>query len=374
MRKAIQLIIQVIVAIAFVAGSVVLAKKIAGSRPALPKNSQSGVATIFTRTVENGEVPIKVNATGSISALNRVDLFAEVQGVMQPDGGKFKEGNSYGKGETMLSITSADFKASLTAQRSNLLNLITAALADIKLDFPNSFEKWSGYAKNFDVNKNLQPLPEPASEQERSFITGRNILTTYYNIKNAEIVLDKYNISAPFSGVLTEALVTPGTVIRPGQKLGTFIDPNTYELETPVNASMSRYLKIGQQVELHATDNSSASWKGQIVRINSLVDPNTQTLNVYIRVSGQGLEEGMFLSASIAATKLDNAIELPREVLFGGNQVYVTDGSTLIQKTIEPLYFSEKTVVVRGLENGTQVLTKMPPSAHPGMEVTVSED
>jgi membrane fusion protein (multidrug efflux system) len=309
-----------------------------------------------------------------LMALNRVDLFSEVQGVMLPDGGKFKAGNRFSKGQALVSINAADFKANLMSQRSNLLNLITSALADIRLDFPDSFEKWNNYAKDFDVNSSIAELPVSASDQEKMFISGRNILSTYYSINNAEIVLAKYNLSAPFNGVLTEVSVTPGTVIRPGQKLGSFIDPSVFEMETPVNSSMIKFLEIGQKVTVSATDNSGKSWEGSVIRINNLIDPSTQTRNAYLRVSGKGLEEGMFLEASISATEIENAIELPRSILMSDNQVYVTDGKTLQQQSVEPLYFTEKTVIVRGLEDGVQVLTKMPPSAYPGMDVIISED
>ena len=373
MRKIIQSIASVVIAVLFVAGGVILAKKLAGSRPSLPKSTQGGAATVFTATVENGSVPINISATGQLMALNRMDLFSEVQGVMLPDNGKFKAGNRYTKGASLISINAEDYKANLVSQRSNLLNLITSSLADLRLDFPNSFEKWNDYAKSFDINKAVPELPEPSSDQEKLFISGRNILSTYYAIKNAEIVLSKYNLSAPFNGVLTEALVTPGTVIRPGQKLGSFIDPTVFELEAPINAMMVDYLKVGQSVELAATDKSGRSWTGKVVRVNSLLDPSTQTMNAFIRVTGKGLEEGMFLEASVAAKEVDNAFELPREVLFDENQVYTTDGKELIKSAIEPIYFTENTVIVRGLENGTQVLTKMPPSAYPGMEVNISE-
>jgi uncharacterized protein YrrD len=60
--------------------------------------------------------------------------------------------------------------------------------------------------------------------------------------------------------------------------------------------------------------------------------------------------------------------------LFDDDQVYTTDGKQLVKSTIEPIYFTEKTVIVRGLEDGTEVLVKMPPSAYAGMEVIISED
>ena len=53
-------------------------------------------------------------------------------------------------------------------------------------------------------------------------------------------------ISAPFSGILTEALVTEGTLIRNGQKLGEFIDPSDYEMEVNISKSYANLLKVGE--------------------------------------------------------------------------------------------------------------------------------
>ena len=373
-RKVIQSIATVVLSVAFVAGGVVVANKLAGSKPALPKSTESGVATVFVKTVKNSSVPVQINAIGSLQALNRVDIFSEVQGVMLPDGGNFKPGNRFSKSQSLVSINSADFRANLMSQRSNLQNLITSALADIRLDFPQSFDKWNAYASNFDVNETVGELPEPASDQEKMFISGRKILSTYYSVKNSEIILSKYSIAAPFNGVLTQAMVTPGTVVRPGQKLGAFIDPTVFEMETPINSGVIDYLKIGQDVIVTATDNSERSWQGKVIRINNLMDASTQTMNAYLQVSGKGLEEGMYLEASIAATEIDNATELPREVLLNDNQVYTTDGKTLTTNDIQALYFTENTVIVSGLKDDVKVLIKMPPSAYPGMQVTIGQD
>ena len=64
--------------------------------------------------------------------------------------------------------------------------------------------------------------------KENYFISGRGIVSSFYNVKNLEQRLSKYNISAPFNGILVEALVTEGTLIRNGQKLGEFAPTRTY--------------------------------------------------------------------------------------------------------------------------------------------------
>ena len=176
--------------------------------------------TVFVKEVKNGDVAINISANGNLVAKNKVDIYSEVQGVLQTTGKDFRVGVSYKKGQTLLKINNQEFYASIQSQRSSLQNLIASIMPDIRLDYPDSFESWNTYLKNFDINKTVQPLPAPKSDKEKYFITGRNIYTTFYTIKNLEARLGKYNIRAPFNGVLTEALVTNGTLVRSGQKMG----------------------------------------------------------------------------------------------------------------------------------------------------------
>jgi len=367
-------IIVVVVSIAILAGAAFLKITLEDSKKSPVKKKEKQITAVFTEAVQNATLPILMEVTGTIQAKNRVELFAEVQGVMTSSSGSFKAGERYSNGSSLVSINSEVYRAGLMAQKSTLQNLVTAALADIRLDYPDSFDRWSGFLSQLDLNKPLPELPQHASDKEKMFITGRNIYTTYYNIRNMELTLSKYNLTAPFDGILTEALVTAGTLVRPGQKLGTFIQPTTFEMEAPVSSSMVAYLKVGQKVDVMSTNRKDASWKGTISRINSIVNTATQTVNVYIQLSGSNIDEGMYATASISATRADNSFEIDRSILFDKNQVYVAKDSVLIQKTIDPVYHNEKTVLVQGLENGEQVLTKMPPGAYPGMKISIYEE
>ena len=79
---------------------------------------------------------------------------------------------------------------------------------------------------------------------------------------------------------------------------------------------MIGFLKIGQKVTVTSTNNDSKKWIGEIVRINRLVNSETQTTNVYVQVKGDGLEEGMYVKTNIMATEVENAYELSRSVIF----------------------------------------------------------
>ena len=70
----------------------------------------------------------------------------------------------------------------LHAMRSSLLNAITMMMPDLKLDYPMAYTNWAKYLAEFEVENSVQPLPDPATEEEKIFLGGRNIYNIYYNI------------------------------------------------------------------------------------------------------------------------------------------------------------------------------------------------
>ena len=247
-------------------------------------------------------------------------------------------------------------------------------MPDLRLDYPEYFEKWQTYLDGFDINKSTPQLPETASEKERYFITGRGIISSYYNVKNLEQRLGKYRIVAPFSGILTEALVNKGTLVRSGQKLGEFIDTSVYELEVAVSKRFGDLLELGEEVML-SDRNDIEQFTGKVVRINGRVDQATQTIRVFIEVKGSDkLKEGMYLQANLEARDEPNAISIPRQLLVDNSQIYVVRDSILDLVEINPVYFSDKEAVISGLPDGTQYLSKSVPGAYAGMRVKIFED
>ncbi len=364
-------IIIAVIGVVLIAASFFGMKQIAGSKKPRQQRSEKVVSTAFVEEVNNGSVPVTILENGRLVAKTKMDLYAEVQGVMQSTSKEFKAGSEFKKGEVIVRIRNNDYYANLQAQKSVLQNLITSILPDLRLDYPAAYTKWDAYLKKFDMDQPVAPLPETSSEKEKFFITGKNIYTTYYNTKNMELVYQKYTIRAPYSGVLTESLVNPGTVIRTGQRLGEFIDPSVYEMQVSVSQSMITSITKGKQVQVYQPENPEETWIGKIVRINGKVDPTTQTVQVFIDVKGNRLKEGMFLEARIPGTPKNDAFEVNRKLLVNETNLYMVQDSSLLLTPVEVVHKSEKTVIVRGLTNGTQLLTRMIPGAYEGMKVTV---
>ena len=124
-----------------------------------------------------------INTNGRMYAFNKVEIFAEVSGVLEESSKSFKAGHRYKKGNVMININSDVYLNSLLAKKSNLLSQLSFLLADAKVDFPDSYQKWQLYLDNFDLKKPLLPLPEDLSSRETMYLASHNILNLFYDIK-----------------------------------------------------------------------------------------------------------------------------------------------------------------------------------------------
>ncbi|WP_405611169.1 efflux RND transporter periplasmic adaptor subunit [Polaribacter sp. Asnod1-A03] len=362
-----------ILGIAFAVGAIFLGKfLIDNNTKPKPKFSRT-LKTVFVEEVNNKEIDIVLTASGSLVAKDKIEIYSEVQGLLKTSRKPFKAGSTYRKGETLLSLNSDEFYASIQSQKSNLYNLITSTLPDLRLDYPSEFKKWQSYLQNYDLDKTTPKLPAFSSDKEKYFITGRGILTAYYNVKNLEVRLTKHQIKAPFTGILTEALVSPGTLVRTGQKLGEFINPGVYEMEVSINAAFADLLKVGNSVALTNLEKTK-SYTGKVVRVNGKVDQTSQTIKAYVDVASNDLKEGMFLEADLVAKSETDAVEVSRKLLVDDKAIYtVKNDSILSLVNVNPVYFSDENVVIKGLENNQKILTQVLPGAFDGMIVKINK-
>jgi len=364
MRK----LILVILGVLFITGAIYGAKMIINSKSKTRKAPSKVIKTVFVDTVKNTSIPIIIPANGNLVAKRRVEIYSEVQGIFKPGSKLFKPGEKYQKNEAFISINDTEYYANVQLAKSNLYNSIAAVLADLRLDFPEVFLKWEAYLKSYDLNKPTPKLPKMVSEKENYFITGRSIVSNYYTVKNLEQRLSKYTISAPFEGILTEALVTEGTLIRSNQKLGEFIDPSVYEMEVSLSKTFASLLDVGETVELNNLERTK-KYSGIVSRVNGSINSATQTIAVYIEIKNSNLKEGMYLEANLNAKKEKNAIEINRGLLLDENKIFIIRDSVLDMIDVKPVYFSDTKVVLKDIPDGTIILSSPFPGAYVGMMV-----
>ncbi len=328
---------------------------------------------VNVNTYDPGNIQSEIEITGRINSTQRIELFSEVQGVLQRGERPFRTGVRYNRGDLLLQIDQTEAELDLYAQRSRFFTKLAASLSDIKLDYPDQYDSWSGYADQFNPESTLPDLPNIENRQLRLYLTSRGIFDQYYSIRSAENRLTKYSIRAPFSGELRSADLTPGNLVQPGVRLGEFTG-DAFELETFVSLRDLSFISQGDPVEL-LTPSSRDTLEGTILRIGSSVDPNTQAFPVYIKVQNRNLRSGQYLEGKISGKIFEDALEIPRNLLSRSNTVLIAENGKVTHKDVEPLLFKRETVVVSGLTAEDKVIELRAGAASlAGASVTIADN
>ena len=332
---------------------------------------------VRTTVVINTQVTPKVPVEGRVQAWNRIDLFAEVNGVLSLMGEDFREGKSFKEGEIILNLDDSESRSNLKSARSVYLQLVTGMLASIQVDFPERIKVWEQYVESIDVTKALPSLPAPESKREEYFIVNRGIQASFYSIKASEERVSKFTVRAPFDGFVAQALVKPGALVRAGQPLGLFVGTDVYEIQTAVHSRYLATINIGDKVIFH-DENDLVVAEGKVDRIAGNVNASTQSATVFCKVRASEnrqdqMRDGRYLSGFIESSEIENAFEIQRNLIDGEEKVFVVNSNELAKMSVVQEFRSIETAIVSGMPNGTLILSDPITGAYLGMPVSVGE-
>lgn len=352
-------LVGLLVIIVIIGAGLTISKVLGSQKENLERKHGDGAKSqISIVEVHNEYVERHFHTSGRLRAVDRIDLYAEVSGVVKTTSRNFKAGNRFSKGDTLLELDDTVYRNSVRAQKSQLINLLAALIPDLRLDYPQAVDKWENTLYQIHPDQPLPDLPQTDSEQERLFISTRNIYSTWYTVLSMDATLDKYTLRAPFDGVLTRSQINPGALVRNGQKLGEFLNPDIFELEATVNHQVAGQLTLGQEVNLFKTGDTDPV-RAKIVRINDSVDPETQTVRIYIQARSPRLQDGLYLSAVISSRSDEPLAAVDRDLLVDGKALYVVKNHALRLQEVTPVEENLDQVYVRGLADGTRILGKM---------------
>jgi multidrug efflux pump subunit AcrA (membrane-fusion protein) len=340
-----------------------------------PEEKQKEAIKLFVKTekVSYQTNNAKIVETGRLSSQQSVDLSAEVQGQILPANVILKEGTKFHKGDLIIKIFDEEAKNNLKASKSRFMNGIAGILPDIKIDFPESFQKYQDFFNSIKIDKPLPELPELDSDKEKVFLASRNILNDYFNIKSAEVRLSKYSLYAPFDGTFTAVYLEPGSVANPGSRIASMIRPDKLELEVPVRIEDAYWIQVGDEVEVSTKDHHF-HWSGKVVRKSEFMDPSSQSILIYVGLSSnkeKPLYQGQYLRAEFASKTIDNSMSIPRNAVFDKSKVFIVENGKLKEKKVEVLKINETTAIISGLPIGVDLVVEPLVNAKEGFNAEI---
>ena len=361
--------------IVIVVGGYMFMGFLASQKEAPPERPKPEVIN-YVKVVEYtpNSIETEVEAYGRIGSSQALNLTTEVGGRLLAGNVRFKEGENFRKGELLCRVHDAEQRLTLQARKSTFLNLLASILPDIRIDFSDRFDTWQAYFDAIDLEKDLPALPKAASTKEKTFLATKNILGEFYSIKSLEENLRKYYVYAPYNGSISAVNIEVGSVVNPGTLVGSIIRTDQLELEIPVELRDIRFVEDGKRVKVVGQDDKE--WNGKVARIADLVDPNTQSVSVFISVQNPKrgeIYDGLYLKAEIPGKILENAMSIPRRIIQNKDEVFVVQGELLFTKKIQVLKISGDNAIITGLESGDLLVTDAPANASNNMKVTIAE-
>jgi len=324
---------------------------------------------VSTEIVELSNNTIKIPISGKLKSVNEINIICEVSGVFQGD--RFKAGIRFTKGDTLGYIKYDEVENNLNSQKSKLLNQVSRLVSEIKFDYPESYDIWLNFMNNIQFSKPLPDLPTINNVKFKNYLSGKQFYTAYYSSKTMEDKLSKHFIISNFNGVLSEVNIKTGTIVVFGQKIGKFQDPSILEFESSTNIKNTLLIKKKKRVIIQS-DLLDGIYEGSVSRINKTINESSQNMSVFIQTSDKNLYSGMYVHGNILIGENENSFSIKRSLL-NDNKIYIIKDKILIEKKINIIQIVEERAIIKGLDNGDEILSEPIKGSYTGMNIRIQK-
>lgn len=331
---------------------------------------------VVTAMAQQRDVPVKIKANGTVTALQTVDIRAQITSTVQEI--HFREGQSVAQGQLLFSLDAR-------ADEANI-HKAEAQVAKDKADLGNAQRT---HERNVDLYKQ-KFIAEAALDTSRNAV---ETLTAQLDVDKAALDAAKVQraydeIRAPFAGrtgvigVREGSLVQPGTGVTPGAVLVTVtqVDPISVAFTIPETElpALQAALHAGNVNVTVRPQDGAGPLSGKVTFVDNAVDSTTGTIRVkaeFANPKGR-LWPGQFVNTELSPRTIANAIVVPAQAVQTGPDnrfIYVVDGNNKVaSKPVKLAYVEQGFAVVDGLAPGTRVVVEGAQNVRPGSAVTES--
>jgi HlyD family secretion protein len=185
--------------------------------------------------------------------------------------------------------------------------------------------------------------------------------------------LAKYELHAPFDGVIAELDVQVGEWVTPSPPLliapavVDLIDPESLYVSAPMDEVDSAAIRTGQAVRVTIDSYPGQEFAGQVVRVAPYVlDVEAQNRTVEIEVELDDAElsaqllPGTSADVEVILDVHEQALRVPAPALLEGDRVLVVEDDTLVERSVEVgLRNWDWAEITRGLGPGERVVVSL---------------
>lgn len=256
------------------------------------------------------------------------------------------------KGELLIVIASA----SLSEQRSELFSA-QKRLELAKATFNREKHLWEA---KISAEQDYQQARQALSEAEIALHNAQQKLLVLGAKPDVHGELSRYEIRAPFDGIIVEKHISIGEAVKEDSSIFTITDLSTVWAEMIVSARDLNVVRIGEPVTIKATALDSVA-TGTVSYVGALIGEQTRTAKARVTLGNPQLawRPGLFISVEMAASEADVPVAVAADAVQSINNqpaVFVKIPGGFIAQPVETgLADGHAVEIVNGLKPGAQV-------------------
>lgn len=338
--------------------------------------TSTGPLPIGSAAVEKGDMPVTVNALGSVAPLAMVTVRTQLNGPLIEVA--FQEGQMVKKGDFLAQIDPRPYQAAL-AQAEGQLAKDQAALAGAEIDLAR-YEKL--VAQNSIARQQLDTQRATVGQNRGTVQADQAAVDTQkLNLTYAHIV-------APVGGRVGLRQVDPGNYVQTSDPNGivviTQLQPISVIFTLPEDSlpAVLKQMHAGKTLQAVALDRAGTTEieTGQLATIDNQIDPTTGTVKLRATFpnAAQNLFPNQFVNIKLRVDTLQNTAIIPSSAIqrgAPGTFVYLVKPDSTV--TAQPVTLGandgERVAVIKGLEPGQMIVTDGADRLKEGAKVAVSE-
>jgi RND family efflux transporter MFP subunit len=368
----------------WIAAAVIVGAALAGWWFAASKNQEakgasrtSAPVVVVTTKAESRDVPVRIKANGTVTALQTVDLRAQVTSTVRDV--HIREGQNVAKGDLLFSLDARAEEANLRKAEAQIAK-DNADLATAKRNLERQQELFRQKFISQAALDTVQNLVDT--------LTGQLAVDTAA-MESSRVSRAYMEVRAPFAGRTGAIPVRPGSLVQPGSgtTVGavlvtvTQIDPIAVAFTLPEKElpGIQAAMRAGDVTVTASPQEGGEKFRGKLTFVDNAVDTTTGTIRVKAEFANPTarLWPGMYVNVDLAPRMLTGATVLPTQAVQTGPDrkfVYaVGEDKKVATKTVTLAYVEDNFAVVQGIDPGTRVIVEGAQNVRQGSTVAEAQ-
>ncbi len=362
-------VVLVILAVVFILRRIESAAEGRGKKP------PQGPTPVRTAVAERGDLPVILDALGTVTSLATVTVRSQAAGNITQIG--FREGQDVKRGDLIAQIDSRPYQAAL-AQAEGQLARDEAALKNAEIDL----ERYEKLIAEDSVSRQQLDTQRAAVRQAQA-----TLKTDEGQVSAARVNLSYTRITSPIDGRVGLRKVDVGNYVAAGDAASivviTQLHPISVIFPIPESelAPVAKRFRGGATLAVTVFDRSGdiELARGTLTTIDNVVDTSTGTVKMRATFDNNDelLTPNQFVNVRVLVDTLANTVVMPTAGVQRGADgpfVYVIDGDTAKARQVKlGAAFEGRIAVLQGLDGGEQVAIEGTDRLRDGAKVVTSE-